>query len=83
MNSFGSLSSQTKGLDPVKKMLLQELMHLLIVVKLSTALLKMLDPVETCVLNLRRKTALNSTAIDIGYKHTRSVQATDVLLQRS
>ena len=58
-------------------------MHLVVVMKLSTALLKMLDPVETCILNLRRKTMLNSTAFDVAYKQTGNVQATDVLLQRS
>jgi hypothetical protein len=55
-------------------------MHLVVVAKLSAALVKMLDPVETCILNLRRKTELNSTTLNVGYKHTGSVQATDVLL---
>jgi hypothetical protein len=58
-------------------------MYLVIVAKLSAALVKMLNPVETCILNLRRKTAFNSTALDVAYKHTGSVHATDVLLQRS
>ena len=67
----------------MKEMLLEELIHLVVVVKLSATLLKMLDPVETCILNLRRKTALNSTTLDVSYKYTRSIQATDVLLQGS
>jgi hypothetical protein len=58
-------------------------MLLVIVAKLRAALLEMLNPVETCILNLRRKTVLNLTTLDIGYKRTGCVQATDVLLQRS
>jgi hypothetical protein len=83
MDPFRNLLHPTKSLKPMKKMLLQELMYFVGVVKLSTALVKMLNPVETCVLKLRWKTALDSTALGVGYKHTRSFQATDVLLQRS
>jgi hypothetical protein len=67
----------------MKEMLPQELMYLVVVAKLSTALLKMLGPVKTCILHLRRNTAPNSTALNVGYKYTRGIQATDVLLQRS
>ena len=73
MNPFRHLPHPPKSLKPVKEMLLQELMHLVVIVKLSTAFLKMLDPIETCILDLGRKTVLNSTALDVGYKHTRSV----------
>jgi hypothetical protein len=51
----------------MKEMHLQELMHLVTIVKLSTAPLKMLDPVETCILDFRRKTALNSTTLNISH----------------
>jgi hypothetical protein len=37
----------------MKEMLLQELIYLVVVAKLSTALVKMLNPVETCILKLR------------------------------
>jgi hypothetical protein len=67
----------------VKEMYLEELMDLVVIVKLSVTLLEMLNPVKTCILNFRRKNTLNSTALAIAYKHTGSVQATDVLLQRS
>ena len=60
-------------------MYLEELMDLAVIVKLSVTLLEMLNPVETCILNFRRKNALNSTAFDIAYKYTGSAQATDVL----
>jgi hypothetical protein len=58
-------------------------MYLIVVVKLRSALLEVLNPVETCILKLRRKTLLHSTACNVGYKHAGSVQATDVLPQRS
>jgi hypothetical protein len=63
----------------VKEMLLQELINLAIVTEVTAALPNMLGPVATSVLNFRRKTLLNSAALDIGYKHTRSIHATDVL----
>jgi hypothetical protein len=47
----------------MKEMLLYEPMHLVIVAKLSAALVKMLNLVETCILNLRRKTALDSATL--------------------
>ena len=83
MNPFRNLPHPSKGLKPVKEMLLQELIYLIVVTKLYTALLEMLNPIETSILNPRRKTTLNLTALSISYKHTRSVQVTDVLLQRS
>jgi hypothetical protein len=45
MNPFWNFSHPPKGLKPVKEMLLEELVHLVIVARLSTALLEMLDPV--------------------------------------
>lgn len=59
MDPFRNLLHPTKSLEPMKEMLLQELMHLVVVAKLSTALMKMLNLVETCILNLRGKTAIN------------------------
>ena len=47
-------------------------MHLVIVAKLSAALVEILNAVETCMLNLRRKTVLNSTTLDVAYKHAGS-----------
>ena len=64
----------------MKEIYLEELMDLVVVVKLSAALVKMLNPVKTSMLNFRRKNALNSTAFGITYKYTGSVQTTDVLL---
>jgi hypothetical protein len=43
MNLFWNFSYLPKGLKLVKEMLLQELVHLVIVARLSTALLEMLD----------------------------------------
>jgi hypothetical protein len=62
-------------------MYLKELIDVVVISQLSAALLKMLDPIETCILNIRGKTTLNSTALDIGYKHTWSTKVTDILLQ--
>lgn len=67
----------------MKKMPLQELGNLVIIVKLSTALLQMLNSVQTGILDLRGKTLLYLSALYISCKHIRSVNATDVLLKRS
>jgi len=67
MNSFRNLPHPSKGLEPVKKMLLQELMYLVVVAKVRAALLEMLDPVETCILNLRWKILLYLTFFDLRY----------------
>ena len=80
MNAFGKLPHPPKSLKPVKAMLLQELMHLAVVVQLSTALLKTPDPVKTRILKLGRNSVLNLTTIDVGYKRTGSIQTTNVLL---
>ena len=64
----------------MKEVYLEELMNLVVVRKLSAALLKMLDPVEARILEFKRKTVLNSTALNVGYKRPGSIQATDILL---
>jgi hypothetical protein len=66
----------------MKEMLLQELMHLAIVAKLSAALVKMLNPVETYILNLWREALLHSIAFYIGSEYSRRVHSMDVLFQR-
>ena len=48
-------------------------MDLVVVVKLSTTLLRMLDPVKTCILNFRRKTSVHSTTLHLGNKNTRNL----------
>jgi len=65
----------------MEQMNLQELMDLVIVMELFTTLLKMLDPVETCILNLRRNALLHSTAHYIINERTRGVDAIDILLE--
>lgn len=82
MNPFRNLPHPGQSLKPVTKILLQELIHLVFIAKLRTALLKMRDPVETCVLNLRRKTLLNSTTLNVGYKFTGSIYTADISLKR-
>jgi len=69
MNPFGNLPHPSKGLISVKELLLQELMHLALVTKLSAAFLKMLNLVEACVLHIKRTAPVNSTALDHGCKH--------------
>ena len=49
----------------MKEMLLYELMYFVIIVELGTTLLEMLDPIEACVLNLRRKVLFHSTAFKV------------------
>jgi len=57
-------------------------MHLAVVMKLSTALLQMLNLVETYVLNIQRKTLLHSNSLYVSHKYTRSVNTTNVLFER-
>jgi len=73
MNPFRDLPHPAQCLKPVKEMLPQEHMDLVIIPKLSTTLPKMLDPVQACILNLRRKTLLHSIALYVNYKHAGSV----------
>jgi hypothetical protein len=56
----------------MKKVLLQELMYVTIVLKLITAFLKVLDPIETCILDFRKKTSINSASLDFGHERTRA-----------
>lgn len=55
-------------------------MNLIIVMKLITAILQVLDPVETCILNLWRKVLLYST-LHISCDCTWIDHATDILLE--
>src|SRR6266536_237614 len=57
-------------------------MDLVVIIKLSAALLEMLYPVEACVLNLRRKTLLYLTTPYVNHKYPRNINAADVLLER-
>ena len=81
MDPFRGLLYPPKSLNPVKEMLLQELVYLVVITKLSVAFLKMLDPVETCILNVGWKTPLDSTAFDVSYERVRPLYATDILLE--
>ena len=81
MYPFRDLLYPPKSLNPVKEMLLQELVYLVVITKLSVAFLKMLDPVETCVLNLGWKTPPDSTTFDASYKRVRPLYATDISLE--
>jgi hypothetical protein len=62
---------------------LQEPIDLVVVMELFTTLLKMLDLVETCVLNLRRKKLLHLTTVNISHKDSGGAHAIDVLLERA
>jgi hypothetical protein len=57
-------------------------MDLVVVVKLSPALLEVLDPIEACVLNLWRKMSLHLAIVNIGHEKSVGAYATDVLLER-
>jgi len=56
-------------------------MDIIVVVKLSVALLKMLNPVETRILDLWRNALSHSTTVNISHKHTRVTQVADILLE--
>jgi len=70
MNPFRDLPHPSQGLKPMKEMRLQKPMDLVVIIQPSTALLEMLNPVVTCILNFRRKAFLHSTAVNISYKRT-------------
>jgi hypothetical protein len=70
MNPFRDLPHPAQRLKPVKKIFLQKLMDLIVIVELFTTLLKMLDPVETYVLELRKKSFIHSTALHISHEYT-------------
>ena len=52
---------------------MKKAVDLVVVMELRTTLLKMLDPVEACILNLRRKTFLYATAVNFTREGTWSV----------
>jgi len=56
-------------------------MYLTVVAELSAALLNMIGPVATGVLNFGRKTLLNPTSLSIDYQHTGGIYTADVLLK--
>jgi hypothetical protein len=81
MNTIRDLSHPSKSLEPVKEMLLQEVVYLTVIAKLSAAFLNMIGPVATGVLNFGRKIMLNPTSLSIGYKHAGNTHVTDILLE--
>jgi hypothetical protein len=66
----------------VKEMYLEKLIDFVAVAKLSATLLKMLNPVETCVPDLWRKTILYSTTLYVCHKCTRSLLSANILPER-
>ena len=62
-------------------MYLKELIDFVVVVNLSTTLLKMLNPVETCIPDLLRKTLLYSTTLYLSHKCTRVLLSAYILLE--
>ncbi len=65
----------------MKEMLFEELMDFVIVAKLNITVLKMLNPVETCVPDLWRKKLLDSTTLYARHKCTGSLLSANVLLE--
>jgi len=66
----------------VKEIYLEELMDLVVVVKLSITLLKTMNPMETCVPDLWRKILLYSTTLYVSHKCTGSHLSANILLER-
>lgn len=56
-------------------------MFLAIVIKLSTALLNILNSVETDLMNFGRKIAIDPASLNLSHKLTGNVELTDILLQ--
>ena len=66
----------------MKEMYTEELIDVVVIVKLSTSLLEMQSPVETGVPNLLRKTLLYLITVYFSDKRTWSLLSTDILLER-
>ena len=64
-------------------MYLEELMDLVVIVKQSTALLDMLNPVQTCIFDPWGKKLLKPAVLYTRNKYPRSIHTTDVLLKRA
>jgi hypothetical protein len=62
---------------------LEELMDVVVVVELSATILKMLNPVETCVTDLRRKTLLYLTFLNTSNTCTRESNTAYISFERS
>jgi len=62
-------------------MYLEELIDLVVVAKLSITFLEMLNLVETCVPNLRKKTLLYFSTLYINNKCTGGILSADILLK--
>jgi hypothetical protein len=65
----------------VKEMFPEELMNLVVIVKLSTSLLKMLNPIETGVLDLERKKLINEVFRYVNHKRAGSPLSANILLK--
>ena len=57
----------------MKRMLSEEPMNLMVIIELDTAPLKMLDPVEACILKLWRKTLPYSIAVYVSSENAINV----------
>lgn len=72
---------QPRSLKSVKEMFLEELIHLIVIVKRSITLLKVLNPIETCILDLWRETLPYSTTLYISHMCTRNFLLVNILLE--
>ena len=81
MNPFRDFPHPPKSLKPVKQVLPQEPIHFVVILKLVAALLNMLDPVETRILNFRRQVLLHLTSLYVSSKLSWRVYATDILFK--
>lgn len=61
----------------MKKMIRQELMHFMVVIKWSHGLVKVLGPIEAGVLHLRKEISFYLPLFYLGYKCTRFVGITN------
>jgi hypothetical protein len=61
---FNALPHEVDGLKPMKEVLPEELVDLITVGEVNPALSIMLNPVDACVLELRRNTLLYSARVN-------------------
>ena len=58
-------------------------MHLVVVVELGPTPLKMLNPVEACVLDLGGQVLFQLTTLNLGYKRTWPAHSTNILPEKA
>ena len=68
MDAIRHLSDQAKSFKPVKEVMLEKSMNLIVVTELRITLPKMIHPVTACILDIQWNTALRLQTPHLAYK---------------